>query len=244
MSHSDNEQYNKISRQFSQLVDIDPSRQYVQFPTILRLLGKIKDKDILEIGCGEGALTRQLAENGANVIAYDSSVEQIKIAEEKTDANQGIRYFVADNINFQSDILFDAIVSNMVLPYIENEQKLEILFKDVYYYLKDDGIFISIIANPDFKRFGSIIYNRRWTQDSGGKINVEFFNNNKEFQTSAMFNNLFSKGDYEKYADKAYFSNVMWADLKIEKEGIKVMGKEFWKGYNEDCPYIVLILKK
>jgi len=43
----------------------------------LRLLGNLKDKRVLELGCGGGPTSVAMAKQGARVIAIDESAEQV-----------------------------------------------------------------------------------------------------------------------------------------------------------------------
>ncbi|WP_457624233.1 class I SAM-dependent methyltransferase, partial [Persephonella sp.] len=47
------------------------------FP-LIDLLGDIKGKKILDVGCGDGTLTLELVNRGADVIGIDSSPEMVK----------------------------------------------------------------------------------------------------------------------------------------------------------------------
>ncbi len=89
-------QYDLISSVYSGLINIDPSKQYVQYPEALRLLGSLEGKFVLDVGCGNGILSRIMARRGAKVVGYDISEEQIRLALEEEKINPlGIRYYVS-----------------------------------------------------------------------------------------------------------------------------------------------------
>jgi len=44
----------------------DPFKKHIDTPSFIDLLGNIKHKDILDIGCGDGILCKLLTERGAN----------------------------------------------------------------------------------------------------------------------------------------------------------------------------------
>jgi SAM-dependent methyltransferase len=52
------------------------------------LLGDVRDKTVLEYGCGDGLNTVMLAMRGARVKALDISPELVKVAEQRITANQ------------------------------------------------------------------------------------------------------------------------------------------------------------
>jgi len=58
----------------------DLSREVLLNPVLLELMGSVQGKRILDAGCGEGYLSRILAELGAFVIAVDYSRKILEIA--------------------------------------------------------------------------------------------------------------------------------------------------------------------
>ena len=56
-------------------------------PLLFKLLGNIKEKTILEIGCGNGYFARILARKGAKVSAFDISPKLIKFAKQNEKEN-------------------------------------------------------------------------------------------------------------------------------------------------------------
>ena len=71
---------NQVSRMF-----LDEQQEW-----ILKKLGDIKNKKILDVGAGTGRVSLQLAEAGAKVTAFDSSNVMLKVAKDKA-KNKGIK---------------------------------------------------------------------------------------------------------------------------------------------------------
>jgi trans-aconitate methyltransferase len=70
---------------------------------------------ILDLGCGDGALTKRIAESGAEVIGVDASPAMVEAAR-----TRGIEAVVmqAENLSFQPD--FDAVFSNAALHWVRD----------------------------------------------------------------------------------------------------------------------------
>lgn len=83
---------------------------------VLDLLGPAPGEHVLDIGCGDGALTRQIAERGARVTGVDSSPEQIRAAQEL-----GLDAHVADAAALTFDGEFDAVFSNAALHWVKDQ---------------------------------------------------------------------------------------------------------------------------
>ena len=80
---------------------------------VLELLAPQPGERVLDLGCGDGALTEKLVAAGCRVMAIDSSVEQIGAARARgLDARRGR----AETLPFNAE--FDAVFSNAVLHWI------------------------------------------------------------------------------------------------------------------------------
>ena len=116
----------------------------------LNLLGSVKNKRILEIGCGGGQVSIALSKMGAECTAIDISEKEIKYAR-KNAAKEGV------NVKFEmvpfSMIYklpkngFDIAISVMSLQYSKDLKKL---FMDVNKLLKKRGILVFSIEHPLF----------------------------------------------------------------------------------------------
>ncbi len=82
---------------------------------ILDLLTPQPDEDILDLGCGDGALTEKLAATGARVIGVDASPQQIAAAR-----NRGLDARVLDAAQLPFRNAFDAVFSNAALHWVRD----------------------------------------------------------------------------------------------------------------------------
>ena len=101
----------------SSLYDQKHSFVYEYGKELLALLKPQADERILDIGCGTGHLTAQIAASGAKVIGMDFSAAMIEKARAEYPALELIE---ADATNFSFDEPFDAVFSNATFHWIPN----------------------------------------------------------------------------------------------------------------------------
>lgn len=82
---------------------------------VLKLLNPKSGERVLDLGCGDGALTQNIEKNGANVHGIDSSPDMIEAAQ-----NRGLSATVmnGDQLSFNNE--FDAVFSNAALHWMTN----------------------------------------------------------------------------------------------------------------------------
>ena len=81
---------------------------------LVALLDPRSGERILDLGCGDGALTVRLAEAGAEVLGVDSSPEQVEAARAR-----GLRADVLDAAGLPFEAAFEAVFSNATLHWIK-----------------------------------------------------------------------------------------------------------------------------
>ncbi len=103
---------------------------------LLPLLNARAGERILDLGCGTGTLTHEIAKAGANVVGIDNSPEMIAQAR----ANYpNIEFKILDGQNFKFDQPFNAVFSNAALHWMIEPQKV---IACVRHCLKDQGRFV------------------------------------------------------------------------------------------------------
>ena len=90
---------------------------------------------VLELGCGTGYFTRELARSGADIVAIDVSPELLEIAEADCPA-ENVRYEAqnACALTYPSDV-FDSVVGSSILHHLEINEAL----REIYRVLKPSG---------------------------------------------------------------------------------------------------------
>ena len=99
----------------------------------LDLLDPQPGERVLDIGCGEGALTARIAARGARVLGIDSSPEMIAAAEER---GLDVRLMRAEDMAFDRD--FDAAFSNATLHWVLDKERAA---RSIWFALKAGGRF-------------------------------------------------------------------------------------------------------
>jgi len=94
---------------------------YEKAKGLVDLLAPKKGERILDLGCGTGVLTAEIAGRGAEVLGIDRSEEMIAQAKSKFPA---LKVKVADATKLKFDGEFDAVFSNAVLHWIPEAEKV------------------------------------------------------------------------------------------------------------------------
>jgi len=90
---------------------------------------------VLELGCGTGYFTRELARSGADVAAIDVSPELLDIAKANHSA-PNVRYEIQNAYELSyPDAVFDSVVGSSVLHHLEIEEAIH----EIYRVLKSGG---------------------------------------------------------------------------------------------------------
>jgi 2-polyprenyl-3-methyl-5-hydroxy-6-metoxy-1,4-benzoquinol methylase len=98
--------------------EIDVSYHKILIPTIMRLIGDVTDKRIIDVGCGSGYLTAKLARYASYVLGVDPSKKMIEIANREYNRIPHLEFVnesIEDFSNTRSGNEFDVAVSNMSL---------------------------------------------------------------------------------------------------------------------------------
>ncbi len=151
---------------------------------VLDLLGDIKDKKILDVGCGEGTLAKEIAQRGAKVIGIDLSQEMVNATKAK-----GIEAYFCSVTALPYESEFDAVFSNAVLHWVQEAKEAVV---NINKALKQDGVFVAEFGGDG--NIKSIVNAMR-----------EVFKNHKEY---GEFKNIWyfpSDKEYKKLLEESGF---------------------------------------
>ncbi len=103
--------------------------------SVMGLIEADKNSTVLDLGCGNGALTKALQEKGYAVKGMDASKELLDIARKNY---PDIEFVQGDATHFEFSEPFDVVFSNAVFHWIDKERQQDML-KCIYNALKKDG---------------------------------------------------------------------------------------------------------
>lgn len=220
------------------------ANELIEIPTMKTLLPSLKNKKVLDLGCGNGSMSKYFVEQGAKyVLALDISKNMINLAKEKN-SDEKIAYKVLgmediDTIKEKFDIVF----SSLAFHYIEDFDKL---IKNINNLLNNHGVLLFSQEHPmvtapildlDIKNRIEINNKRYYLisdYNSNGKRNV-FWNNRSVIKYHRTFDFIINT------LIKNNFNIVQIKESVASKEVIQQVDK--YK-YQNDRPYFLFVKAK
>lgn len=217
--------YKRFSDFYDRLVfDIDYEKYADNIRKILKN-NSIDKAEILEIGCGTGNLTQELAKNpNFNILAFDYSAEMLNHAYEKLIDLDNVNIIMHDMHKFPyQSYQFDAVISLLdVINYIIDENKLSALFENIYKSLVEGGVFVFDL-NSEYKLFTQLGDNH-YVYEMGDIFYT--WENSRERDLVYFDLNFFienKNGTYKRFVEKQverYYS-IEFIKETLEKIGFK-----------------------
>ena len=115
-------------------------------PALFSLLPDLKDKTVLDLGCGVGGHCFEFVNGGAKkVVGIDISKKMLEVAQ-KENHHQKITYLNLPMENLSSlNERFDLVVSSLAIHYVKDFEKLA---SDVFNLLNENGLFSNKFSIP------------------------------------------------------------------------------------------------
>lgn len=144
----------------------DVCRDYQTAPAFFQLLPDVTGLTGLDVGCGEGHNTRQLAKRGCRVIALDIAPAFVQAAREHRESGE-VSYLLASGLHLPfGDQSFDFVTAFMSLMDVAGP---ELVLPEAARVLKPGGFLQFSILHPCF----SPMYRRLVRDESGQPVAIE-----------------------------------------------------------------------
>ncbi|MCB8821541.1 class I SAM-dependent methyltransferase [Microvirga rosea] len=128
----------------------DLYRDLYTFPAFLDFIPPLNDREVIDLGCGEGTNTRHFARLGGRMTGIDLSGKMIAHARsQEAEEPLGITYGIGSftDLSAYSDGCFDVALSTMALM---DGPDLPAALRSVYRVLKPGGILCFSVLHPCF----------------------------------------------------------------------------------------------
>lgn len=138
------EAYTSFAEVYDVFMDNVPYKKWADYLEEILKEERIENGLVLELGCGTGNMTEELASRGYDMIGVDNAEEMLEIAMKKKEkSGHDILYLLQDMQEFELYGTVRAIVSVCdSVNYITEEKELEQVFRLVNNYLDPQGIFV------------------------------------------------------------------------------------------------------
>ncbi len=175
------------------------------FNELAKLLGNLKDKTVMDFGCGAGRSTRFLKSfNPVMVYGVDHSAEMI--AESQSANDEGIEYQVTGEIFPFSDNFFDVVISTFVFVETPSIEKMLSAAKEIYRVLKPSGQFLISTGNSQAFIKGANYKNFSYPPNPDLKSGMKTRCTVKGEQPFVIDDIYWTENDYEQVLTQAGFS--------------------------------------
>ena len=136
-------------------VNTQPVRTHVEDYSLMKIIGDVNGKKVLDVACGDGHYTRLLRRAGAaEVVGIDISERMIDLGREEESRNPlgGIEYRVEDAMVIgQPD--FDLVTSLWLFPHATTRAELTQMCQGQASRLKPGGRLVAMAVNPGLADF-------------------------------------------------------------------------------------------
>ena len=199
-----------------------------EIPTLHELMPDLKDKRVLDLGCGMGEHCKDYIKRGAKrVVGVDISEKMLEVAR-KENSDENILYLNIPMEDISSiDEKFDVVISSLAMHYIED---FDGVVKAVYSLLDKGGIFLFSQENPMNTCYSG--GSSRWTLDENG---VKIHANIANYCVEKRFDSTWFVDGVQKY--HRMFSTIVNtladAGFKIVKMAEPYPSEELVKKYPE-----------
>lgn len=111
----------------------------------LGLLGTVRNKSVLDIGCGCGFDMAELSALGASGTGLDISKHSLQIAKERLGGDFRWDLLHEDFFTYTTDNKYDIVIFSMVVMHYSD---LDLVFKKLSQFLKPGGLLLLVTNNP------------------------------------------------------------------------------------------------
>ena len=138
--------YDILAEAYAERIYTKPHNAYYERPAMLSLLPEVRDKRVLDAGCGPGVYTEWLVQHGAQVTACDANGKMVRVTRQRLgDKAQVVQADLELPLDFASDSSFDLIIAPLVMDYIKDWMAA---FKEFHRVLADGGILLFSMEHP------------------------------------------------------------------------------------------------
>ncbi|MBN2142159.1 methyltransferase domain-containing protein [Candidatus Woesearchaeota archaeon] len=204
----------------------------------------VAGKRVIDIGCGDGAMSRKSVRKGASkVLGIDGKTDMIMIAlKENAGFEKHIDYILSFIEDLKGNGSFDVAILSYLLNNAKSFDQLASQCRVAAEFLKPGGVAVVYNNNPfdtvggDFSKYG---FRKNMTGlEPGSPIFYDYW----PAISDMIINYYFDSKSHEEVLSRAGFSEIEWKPLELYPGA----DAEFWHDYfdRDHLPVIGLVARK
>jgi ubiquinone/menaquinone biosynthesis C-methylase UbiE len=143
---SDEPLYEPFARAFEAHAVESAYNAHYDRPAVLDLMGEVRGRRVLDVGCGPGLYAEQLRDRGALVTAFDASPEMVRLARARVGPGVEIRVWdLEEPLSWLPDASHDLAVMALVIHHIDNRAQA---LSEIHRVLRPGGRLILSTTHP------------------------------------------------------------------------------------------------
>jgi len=235
------EAYTSFAEVYDQFMDNVPYREWADFLQEILQKEGINDGLVLDLGCGTGSMTEELAGRGYDIIGVDNSEDMLEIAMEKRqESGHDILYLLQDMQEFELYGTVRAVVSVCdSVNYVTEKEELEQVFRLVNNYLDPGGIFV-FDFNTEYK-YREVLGDRTIAEnreDSSFIWDNYYYEEEhmNEYELTLFIQEADQKELYHKYQETHFQRAYTLEEIRelLEKSGLRFVAA--YEDYTKEAP--------
>jgi SAM-dependent methyltransferase len=233
--------YDQIAAKYKR-AKLQPWRTHIEQYTLLRLVGDLAGKAVIDLACGEGYYTRLLRQRGAaRVVGVDLSHEMVGLADAQEALEPlGVEYRVGDARSLNLAGEFDLAVAAYLLNYARTAEEMTAMCRSIAGALKPGGRFVTVNNNPadppenlDTGRPYGFAKRLEGELVEGAPVVWQFFLPKGPLEIT---NYHLSVATMEEAFRAAGLRDVRWHAPEVSPEGESEFGREHWATFLRQPP--------
>ena len=235
------EAYTSFAEVYDQFMDNVPYREWADFLQEILQKEGINDGLVLDLGCGTGSMTEELAGRGYDMIGVDNSEDMLEIAMEKRqESGHDILYLLQDMQEFELYGTVRAVISVCdSVNYVTEKEELEQVFRLVNNYLDPGGIFV-FDFNTEYK-YREVLGDRTIAEnreDSSFIWDNYYYEEEhmNEYELTLFIQEADQKELYHKYQETHFQRAYTLEEIRelLEKSGLRFVAA--YEDYTKEAP--------